>query len=58
MAIVKTFARTLLAVLREIGDENAYQRYLTLHHLLPSRTSWRTFSEERQGAKFRKPKCC
>jgi hypothetical protein len=50
--------RMLFAILREIGDENAYARYLANRGLLPSRENWRLFSEERMGAKYRKPKCC
>jgi hypothetical protein len=50
--------KILHAILREIGDENAYKRYLALRSLSPSRENWRLFSEERMGAKYRKPKCC
>jgi len=50
--------RVLLAVLREIGDENAYRRFLTLRGQAPSRENWRVFSDERMCAKYRKPKCC
>ena len=50
--------RTILAILREIGDENAYRRYLAAHGLESSRESWRSFSEARMCAKYRKPKCC
>jgi hypothetical protein len=50
--------RVLWAVLREIGDENAYSRYLTLRGLAPSRENWHAFSEQRMCAKYRKPKCC
>jgi len=50
--------RVVLAILREIGDENAYKRYLSLRGLAPSRENWRTFSDERMCARYRKPKCC
>jgi hypothetical protein len=50
--------RLLWAVLREIADENAYSRYLASRGLVASRESWRDFSEQRMGAKYRKPKCC
>ena len=50
--------RLIFAMLREIGDENAYGRYLTVHGLTPSRENWRNFSEQRMCAKYRKPKCC
>ena len=46
------------AILREIGDESAYKRFLLSQGLLPSRENWRRFSEERMSAKYRKPKCC
>jgi hypothetical protein len=52
------FFRGILALLREIGDENAYRRFLEFHGLHPSRENWRTFSEQRMCAKYRKPKCC
>jgi hypothetical protein len=50
--------RVLLALLREIGDENAYHRYLASRGLAPSRENWRVFSEARMCAKYRKAKCC
>ena len=50
--------RILYSILRELGDESAYKRYLSLHGLGPSRDAWRRFSEERMAAKYRKPKCC
>jgi hypothetical protein len=46
------------AILREIGDESAYKRYLALRGLSPSRENWRIFSDSRMAAKYRKPKCC
>jgi len=52
------FLRTLLAILREIGDENAYRRYLRIHGLNESRENWRAFSDQRMSANYRKPKCC
>ena len=50
--------RALMAILREIGDENAYHRFLALSGQKPSRAAWRAFSEQRMSAKYRKPKCC
>lgn len=50
--------RGLLAMLREIGDENAYRRFLASRGLEPSRAAWRAFSEHRMDGKYRKPKCC
>lgn len=48
----------IYGILREIGDENAYKRYLAMRGLSPSRENWRIFSESRMAAKYRKPKCC
>jgi hypothetical protein len=52
------FLRMVYAILREIGDENAYKRFLVMQGLPASRENWRRFSEERMAAKYRKPKCC
>lgn len=52
------FLRMVLATLREIGDENAYRRYLAARGLTASGENWRAFFEERSTAKYRKPKCC
>lgn len=47
---------TLLAALREIFDESAYQRFLRRTGQLPSRASYREFLRQR----FAKPRsrCC
>ncbi len=51
-------ARLLLAILREIGDENAYQRYLMLHQIPASGAAWRQFSEERLRMRYARARCC
>ncbi len=48
----------LLALLRELADENAYQRYLSTRGLAPSPEAWRRFSNARLAARFERPKCC
>lgn len=48
----------LLDLAREIGDENAYRRYLAAHAVAPSREAWRDFSDERMRARFSRAKCC
>ncbi len=55
---MKRLARILIAILREIGDENAYARHLAAHGRQHSREEWRRFSEERLAAKFARAKCC
>ena len=41
-----------MALLRELADENAYQRHLTAHGRAHSGEEWRRFSEERLCAKI------
>jgi hypothetical protein len=55
---VKRFFQLLLALLREIGDENAYHRHLTAHGLQHSGTEWRRFCDERWLAASKRAKCC
>lgn len=52
------FRRILIGLLRELADENAYQRHLATHGRTHSGPEWRRFSEERLTAKFTRPKCC
>ncbi len=55
---MRQFLRTVLAILREIGDENAYARHLRVHGRKHSAEEWRLFSEERLRAKYQRAKCC
>jgi hypothetical protein len=50
--------RNLLAILREIGDQNAYARHLQAHGTAHSGEQWRRFSDERFRAKYQRAKCC
>lgn len=58
IACLQSAGRILLGLLREIGDENAYARYLATHGLRPSGEAWRAFSDERLRAKYVRPRCC
>jgi hypothetical protein len=58
MNSIRRFAGFLLALLREIGDENAYRRHLEAHGRKHSGAEWRRFSEERMRAKYARAKCC
>jgi hypothetical protein len=51
-------ARLILALLRELADENAYARHLAAHGRAHSGEEWRRFSEERLRAKYQRAKCC
>jgi len=58
MKQLRQIGRVLLALLREIGDENAYARYLAAHGIEHSPAEWRRFSDERFRAKYQRAKCC
>ena len=50
--------RLLWALLRELADENAYDRHLAAHGRTHSAEEWRRFSEERLRARYSRAKCC
>jgi hypothetical protein len=55
---MRRVARLVLALLRELADENAYARHLAAHGRSHSGEEWRRFSEERLRAKYARAKCC
>jgi hypothetical protein len=55
---VRRIGSLILALLRELADENAYQRHLAIHGRTHSGEEWRRFSEERLRAKYQRAKCC
>jgi hypothetical protein len=55
---MRRFGRLLLAILRELADESAYQRHLAVQGRTHSGEEWRRFSAERMGAKYARAKCC
>ncbi len=58
MTRLRKFGRLVLALLRELADENAYQRHLAAHRRTHSMAEWKRFSDERLRAKYVRPKCC
>lgn len=50
--------RLIWAALREIFDENAYERFLAQHALRRSRASYASFLSDRRSAQERRPRCC
>lgn len=58
MSRLVTAARILLATLREIFDEAAYERFLHRKQMVPSAASYAAFRREFDEAKTRRPKCC
>lgn len=58
MTRLRRFRDILMGLLRELADQNAYQRHLTVHGRTHSGKEWRRFSEERLRAKYLRAKCC
>jgi hypothetical protein len=58
MTRLRRFGSFMLALLRELSDESAYQRYLAVERREHSAEEWRKFSETRLYAKYFRPKCC
>jgi hypothetical protein len=50
--------KMLLAALREIFDEAAYNRFLVRHELAPGTETYSDFCREHQQDKVRRPRCC
>ncbi len=50
--------KLLWGLLRELSDENPYQRHLEAHGRSHSGPEWRRFSEERLRSKYAQGKCC
>jgi hypothetical protein len=48
----------LLETLREIFDENAYDRFLRRRGIETSRTAYAEFVEEMRQRRERRPRCC
>jgi hypothetical protein len=58
MKKLRTAGRILWDLLKELSDEAAYKRHLAAHGRRDSGEEWRRFSQERQSARFVRPKCC
>jgi hypothetical protein len=50
--------RILIATLREIFDEAAYERFLRRNQMVSSPRAYAAFRQEFEEAKTRRPKCC
>lgn len=55
---MKRFFKLLLATLREIFDESAYQRFLARRGVAASQGSYAEFLREVEVSKARRPRCC
>ncbi len=54
----RTLGGVILALLRELADENAYRRHLATRGCTHSAEEWRRFSDERLKLKYSRAKCC
>lgn len=58
MRYARKLIRYVLALARELSDENAYARYLETTGHGHSQAEWRRFSEDRHRRKYQNAKCC
>ena len=58
MKQLRAFGRLIIALLKELADENAYERHLVAHGRRHSPEEWRRFSDGRLRAKYQRAKCC
>lgn len=58
MKLLRALGASILALLRELADENAYRRHLDAHGWAHSPQAWRAFSDERAKMRYSKAKCC
>ena len=55
---MRRLGRFILALLRELADESAYQRHLAAHGRVLSGGEWRRFSDARLRARYAQATCC
>jgi hypothetical protein len=55
---MRHFWRIIVGILRELSDENAYERHLRAHGRTHSPEEWRRFQECRLRLKYARAKCC
>lgn len=58
MKPLREFGRIVMAILRELSDENAYARHLALEGRVHSAEEWRRFAECQMKRKYARAKCC
>ena len=55
---MRAILRVLWGVIREIADENAYERHLRARGRPHSAEEWRRFCDRRFARKYARAKCC
>ncbi|HLZ00350.1 MAG TPA: hypothetical protein VKT33_14925 [Candidatus Angelobacter sp.] len=56
--VFTTLVQILRTTLREIFDENAYDRFLARTHRARSAESYQAFMREREVGMAKRPRCC
>ena len=56
--MLRSIWKIIVGVLRELSDQNAYERHLAAHGVSHSPEEWRRFSEHHLKAKYSRAKCC
>lgn len=55
---IAAVCRIAAAILQEIFDESAYDRFLKRNHLQSSAKAYATFQQENEQSRARRPRCC
>lgn len=58
MQWVKSWLRCVYALLLELSDQAAYERYLARRGAQPSKGEWMRFHTYRLASRYSNPKCC
>jgi hypothetical protein len=58
MKTARNVYETLIQTLREIFEENAYERFLRNHGLVNSREAYAHYLRETSATRERRPRCC
>ena len=58
MTRLRSLARLVWQLLRELADENAYDRHLKHHGRTHSRAEWQRFRDAHLRARYHRAKCC
>ncbi len=58
LSVLSRVARVSRAILREVFDESAYERFLARHQLTSSAAAYSSFCRERDLSRARRPRCC
>jgi hypothetical protein len=58
IAALSNVLKLIWGIAREISDEAAYERHLSIKGIPKSAATWRAFQDEKAKLRYQKPKCC